>query len=72
MAELSDVQRGTPSAVAEVRRQLLELGVEGAAPILHLANSADELRSVAPEVLGDGFGNEAWFAILHVWKSSFF
>ena len=70
--ELEQIHRGTPAAVTEVRRQLVECGIDDDASILHLASSEAELRTVAPEVLGPNFGNEAWFALVHVWRASSF
>ena len=72
MADLSTLQLGTPSAVVNVRRRLMELGIDDDASVHHLAADESSLRSVAAEVLGNGFGNEAWFALLHVWRSSAF
>ena len=72
MTDPSTLQLGTVSAVADVRRKLWEIGIEDAASILYLAANEAELRRFAPEVLSDCFGNEAWFALLHVWQSSAF
>ena len=67
-----EVARGTPEAMLEVRRQLEVLGIGDRSSIMHLAGDIEKLRSVAQEVLGDGFGNEAWFALVSVWRSSSF
>ena len=54
----------------KVRRRLVVLGIDDLASIMHLAGSIEELRSVAPEIRGGGFGNGAWFALVSVWGSS--
>ena len=57
-------------ADADVQRRLRELGIVGPAAVHLLATSEAGLRSAAAEILGDGFGNHAWFALLRVWQSS--
>ena len=57
-------------ADADVQRRLRELGIVGPAAIHLIATSEAGLRSAAAEILGDGFGNDAWFALLRLWQSS--
>ena len=57
-------------ADADVLRRLCELGIVSPAAVHLLATSEAGLRSAAAGILGDGFGNHAWFALLRVWQSS--
>ena len=60
------------AAVLAVRRRLDDIGVVGPAATFLLASSEDDLRSVATEVLGDGFTAAAWNALLLTWSASEF
>ena len=70
MARASIVADHRCAADADVQRRLRELGIVGPAAILFIASSEAGLRSVAAEIIGDGFGNDAWFALLRAWQSS--
>ena len=58
------------AADADSQRRLRELGIVDPAAIHLIASSEAGLRSAAAEILGDGFGNDAWSALLRAWQAS--
>ena len=69
---MASIESQAATAIADVRLKLHALGTADAVSILYFAATEDELRIAAPEVLGNDFGNAAWFALLHVWRASLF
>lgn len=70
MASLAELMLGSPEAIDDVLRRLRELGIIDAQSIACLAADEVGLRRAAAEILGDQFGNGAWFALLAVWRRS--
>ena len=66
------------TAVDSVLTQLRAVGINDDASVFHMAITEQDLRGIAPEVIGPcnalagGYSDEAWYALLHVWRQSAF